>query len=55
MGGLATQDFKGIDGREVGLGGQLTGEQEQQLTQLQREAAPEEGGFMARQAIKGQE
>ena len=55
MGGLAAQGFKGIDGREIGLGGQLTGEQEQQLTQLQREAATEERGFMTRQAIKGQE
>jgi uncharacterized repeat protein (TIGR01451 family) len=53
MGGLAAEGFKGIDGREIGLGGQLTREQEQQLTQLQGEAATEEGGFMACQAIKG--
>ena len=53
MGGLAAQGFKGINGREIGLGGQLTGEQEQQLTQLQGEAAAEEVGLMACEAIKG--
>ena len=55
MGRLAAEGLKGIDRGKVGLGSQFTGQQQQQLAQLEGEAAAEEGWFVAGHAIERQQ
>jgi hypothetical protein len=54
MGRFAAESVVGLNRAEVGFGRQLAGEQQQQLTQLQGEAATQQVGFEAGQAVQGQ-
>ena len=55
VGRLAAEGFEGVAGAEIGLGGQFTGEQQQQLAELQGEAAAEQVRFQAYQSIERQQ
>ena len=55
VGRLVAEGFKGVARAEIGFGGQFTGEQQQQLAQLQGEAATEQVWLAAGQAIEGQQ
>ena len=55
VGRLVAEGFKGVARAEIGFGRQFPGEQQQQLTQLQGEAAAEQVWFAAGQAIEGQQ
>ena len=53
MGGLIAKGLEGVDGVELGFAGQFAGEQQQQLAQLQGEAAAQQGRLVAGQAVEG--
>ena len=55
MGCFAAELVIGLDRAEVGFCRQLAGEQQQQLAQLQGEAATQQVGFEAGQAVQGQQ
>ena len=53
VGGLIAKGLEGVDGVELGFAGQFAGEQQQQLAQLQGEAAAQQGWLVAGQAVEG--
>ena len=55
MGGQVAERIEGIDRAQLALGRQFAGQQQQQLAQLQGQAAAQQAGFMPGQAVERQQ